>query len=313
MIAGATSRADCDVVVVGEYYCDLIYHDLVDHPELGREVLSAGFDMVPGGSFTPVSALHKLGVNVLWQCGIGNDPYSKFILDEARRIGLREDLFTHTDQPLRRVTSVFSMLRDRGFLTFVDGPDPIASVENICGRAPKICLFQGLSTLLPNLDLARALRATGAQIISDCGHTELTLRDPRLSEALNLVDIFLPNADEARQITGMPAAADALENLIDLCSSVVIKRGAEGAIGSSEGARFQIPPLPVTPVDLTGAGDCFNAGFVFGLCRGETFEAAMVFGNVLGALSTLDLGGRALPDKEHLIADWKAFWSKDAM
>jgi sugar/nucleoside kinase (ribokinase family) len=49
----------------------------------------------------------------------------------------------------------------------------------------------------------------------------------------------------------------------------------------------------VTPVDTTGAGDCFNAGLIAGLLRGLTLPGAAALGCAVGALSTQAPGGTA--------------------
>ena len=50
---------------------------------------------------------------------------------------------------------------------------------------------------------------------------------------------------------------------------------------------------PVTPVDTTGAGDCFNAGLIAGLLQGLPLPEAAALGCAVGALSTSALGGTA--------------------
>ena len=48
---------------------------------------------------------------------------------------------------------------------------------------------------------------------------------------------------------------------------------------------------PVTPVDDTGAGDCFNAGLITGLLNGLDLPGAAALGCAAGALSTQAAGG----------------------
>jgi sugar/nucleoside kinase (ribokinase family) len=58
-----------------------------------------------------------------------------------------------------------------------------------------------------------------------------------------------------------------------------------------DGATISQAPLPVTPVDTTGAGDSFNAGFLHAWLAGAPLEQALALGAACGALSTLGLGG----------------------
>ena len=62
-----------DVIVFGDYFCDLIFTGLPHMPAPGEEVYSRAFDVQPGGSFNAACAMHRLGLNVGWACDFGND------------------------------------------------------------------------------------------------------------------------------------------------------------------------------------------------------------------------------------------------
>ena len=73
-----------------------------------------------------------------------------------------------------------------------------------------------------------------------------------------------------------------------------MKLGARGVlVGVGPGELHQVSLPPVTPVDTTGAGDCFNAGLIAGLLRGLPLPEAAALGCATGALSTGALGGTA--------------------
>jgi sugar/nucleoside kinase (ribokinase family) len=71
---------------------------------------------------------------------------------------------------------------------------------------------------------------------------------------------------------------------------VVVKLGARGALCADGGRQVRVSLPPVTPVDDTGAGDCFNAGLITGL-RGLDLPGATALGCAAGALSTQAPGG----------------------
>ncbi len=76
-------------------------------------------------------------------------------------------------------------------------------------------------------------------------------------------------------------------------SGVVLKLGAEGCI-VSDGARQQhVPAHRVTPVDATGAGDCFDGAFATRLLAGDDPFAAAAYANVAAALATTGFGAVA--------------------
>jgi sugar/nucleoside kinase (ribokinase family) len=75
---------------------------------------------------------------------------------------------------------------------------------------------------------------------------------------------------------------------------VVVKQGAAGAMALRDGEIIHSPGFQVNSVDMTGAGDSFNAGFLFAhLTQQQPLEQALRFANACGALSTTGYGGTA--------------------
>jgi sugar/nucleoside kinase (ribokinase family) len=112
-----------------------------------------------------------------------------------------------------------------------------------------------------------------------------------LDELLDIVDIFLPNEDEACRISGKADGESAIEALAKRVPLVGVKCGKRGALVQAGGQRRLVPAERVTPVDTIGAGDSFDAGFLAAYLRGETPEACAALGNLTAALSTLRAGG----------------------
>ena len=117
---------------------------------------------------------------------------------------------------------------------------------------------------------------------------------------LRAADVFLPNAAEARRIAGVEdveAAALALARTgaagrIGRRADVVVKLGADGALAArADGTVLRVPAMPVDPVDTTGAGDSFDAGFLRAWLDGAELRDCLELGAVCGALSTRAVGG----------------------
>jgi sugar/nucleoside kinase (ribokinase family) len=105
------------------------------------------------------------------------------------------------------------------------------------------------------------------------------------------VDVFLPNRKEAFQITGENNLEAAIRSLAAVGPLVVVKDGANGAYASQEDQILHVPAIPVTPVDTTGAGDCFSAGFTAAYLSGRSIVECLQWANIVGGLSTLKWGG----------------------
>jgi sugar/nucleoside kinase (ribokinase family) len=110
-------------------------------------------------------------------------------------------------------------------------------------------------------------------------------------ETLRALDVFMPNASEAlhlTQTTSLEAAADVLLRYV---SRLVIKDGARGAQAWWDNQHFQHAALTLTPLDTTGAGDVFNAGFLAAYHSGQPIPICLQWGNIAGGLSTQGYGG----------------------
>jgi sugar/nucleoside kinase (ribokinase family) len=303
-IGGSPLPSRYDVLLWGMYFCDLIFTELPEVPGLGAEIFSRGFDMAPGGPFTTSVAMHRLGLRVGWMCDFGDDFFSQFILDMAKREGIDGGLFQIHPYPVRRISAVFSFAHDRGFVSFMDDVEQTSAVATIEKHEPR-CLF------LPHLHYGEAYaglfavaRRKAALIFMDCQSTEATLDTPGVVEALRAADIFAPNEGEARQLTGATTVEEALARLAELTPLVVIKLGGEGAIAGSGGQMLRVPAIPVRAVDTTGAGDCFNAGFLYGYLRGGSLETCLRSGNICGGLSTTAVGGQAAAPTAAQVEDY---------
>jgi ribokinase len=155
--------------------------------------------------------------------------------------------------------------------------------------------------LQPGLDVAAvAARAAGTTSL-DPGW------DPheRWELAWEGFDVLLPNAQEAQRLSGEDDVEAAARLLAAQGPTVVVKRGADGALAVGGGADRAVPSEagdrdvvrvaapPVDPVDATGAGDSFDAGFLAARLAGEDLAGALALGCACGALSTRAAGGTA--------------------
>ena len=294
-LSDRNAPAGFDVVVIGEYYFDLIFRGLPGVPTIGTDIWAKEFDWLPGASFSTALAFARLGTRAGWWCTFGNDIFSRMIIEEARREGIPTDLFQMADRPIRRVSTAFSLTHDRGFMSYSEEPETLISREELRRLKPRVLLLQGFSLDPERLALIEEARSLGTRVCSDCQHIDMTLDTPSMKHALSRIDVFLPNAKEAIDLTGAGNVESALAILAELCPAVVVKCGGDGALAMHEGRRYRVPALPVEVFDTTGAGDCFNAGFVHGLLTECGFEAALELGVICGSLAVTGYGGRNLP------------------
>ncbi|HEX5940839.1 MAG TPA: PfkB family carbohydrate kinase, partial [Anaerolineales bacterium] len=149
-------------------------------------------------------------------------------------------------------------------------------------------LQTGLQLDLP--DLFRRARSFGLTTSLDTNY------DPSESwvgfdELLSVTNVFLPNEKEARSLSGeekIDAAADILGRKVE---TLPIKLGSKGALGVRNSEKVQVTSIAVNLIDTVGAGDSFDAGFLYGYLNGWSLEKSLQLGCVCGGLSTQRAGG----------------------
>ena len=284
-----------DVIVVGGYFVDLIFNGLPQFPVLGKEIFGTGFEMLPGGAYNAALAMHRLGLKVAWATDFGDDDFSRFTLERARAEGLDDALFVHHRRPLRRVTAALSYPEDRAFITYTDPePSSSAALKALVAASARVLFISGV--YYGNLYNAGCalVRAKRMKVFMD-GNSEddVTLANPAVRRSLGSVDVFLPNATEALRMTGAADLDTAMAELAALCPLVIVKDGANGSYARAGVQTVHAPGIVVTPVDTTGAGDCFSAGFLKAWFDDRPVVECLRWGNIVGGLSTTALGGTA--------------------
>lgn len=286
-----------DVLVLGDYSIDLIFSGMTELFQLGKDTLSTSFHTTPGEAFISAVGMHRLGLKVGWAADFGNDEYSQLALKFIRHEGLDESLFVFHNRPYRRISIAASYPNERGFLTYYDHePDIPAALFALTKHKAEVVYLSGLyygKFLAPGARLAHFKRmkivmdgnSSSGDILGSSSECRL------IKSAIKHCDLFLPNASEARRLTGQDDLMRAIKILGKLCPIIVVKDGSNGSIALSNNELVKVPAIPVSPVDTTGAGDNFNAGFLLAWLDGQSLETCLKWGNITGGLSTTELGG----------------------
>jgi sugar/nucleoside kinase (ribokinase family) len=299
------------VLVAGELNVDLILQGYSAFPEPGKEVLVDDFSMVLGSaSAICAMGLARLGTPVAFLSRVGDDPWGRYCLEclQGRAIDVSRVV---RDPDLKTgVTVAVTSSRDRALVSY------LGSIAALQGKDVSDGAFAGFSHLhvssyflqqglRPGLEdvFARATRA-GLTISLDPGFDPSESWSDDLRRTLSQVDVFLPNEVELAGITRTSDVAEALRTLANGRTRTVAKLGREGAATIDDGRLLRVPPFPIEPVDTTGAGDSFDAGFLHAWLQGQPVQSALRLGAACGALSTLGLGGTA---RQATLAEAEAF------
>jgi sugar/nucleoside kinase (ribokinase family) len=279
-----------DVLVAGRPSVDLTFLGLPHLPRLGEEYNVSGFAMNPGATFINANALCRLGLRTGYATDLGSDFFSRYILEHLRAAGIGETFIRHHDMDLASISAGLSFPEDRTFITWTASgalQDRGVLLEDLQQNRIR-CLF---SHRPYQAEIYHEARRQGIIICIDTSWDREYLESARVRAAMAQADAFMPNLAEARVITGACDAEAALLALMDSVPMVLIKVGSAGAIGSTHGRTYHVPGLPVDVVDTTGAGDNFDAGFIYGLLHDLPFEKCLQCAVAAGSLSTRHAGG----------------------
>ncbi|HVM38053.1 MAG TPA: adenosine kinase [Sphingomicrobium sp.] len=158
------------------------------------------------------------------------------------------------------------------------------------------------ATMLQGIDIARQSGCKVAFTLS-----ESICIAGRRDGFLNMIeqgsiDILFANEDEALQLTARADLDGALDELSAKVPTLVVTRGAAGAVGVEQGARTAVPAVQVERVvDTTGAGDLFAAGFLTARCRGQSIERCLGAGARAAAEVITHFGARPGADLSKLV------------
>ncbi len=291
---------DIDILVIGEINADLVLTGDVT-PAFGQAekiIADATLTIGSSGAIFACGAA-RLGLRVAYSGVVGDDMFGRFMLDSLRERGV-DTGGVHIDSSLKTGLSVIlSRGNDRAILTHL-GTINALRVEQV----NRNLLRRARHIHLTSYFLQRSLQAGLPNLLAEAKSLETTISldtnwDPAETWASNLsnvwpyVDIFLPNQPEAIAISGQPDIPAALAALAKNIPLVVIKLGAEGAICQQGSEVIKNNGFPVQLVDTTGAGDSFDAGFIYGYLQGKKLTTLLALGCACGALSTRAAGGTA--------------------
>lgn len=298
-----------DVIAIGDVSTDLIMSGFAAWPRPGEEAFANSLGReIGGGAAITACGLARLGVRtaLLAIVGGGDD---KWLVEKLNTHGVDTGgVRRHLDEPGGLTVSV-STPHDRSFFTYAGANRALSDLlsditfrrEIVRARHVHLACAPEAELLL---DLTHALHAEGTRVSLDTGWHESWLTNEGNLKALAAIDLLMPNENEAQAMTGATSAEAMLRIFAEMnLRSVALKLGAGGAALLWSGKVYKCEAHPVGAIDTTGAGDCFNAGFIYGWLQEQAPEDCLRLACICGALSTRSLGGvAAFPTLEELTA-----------
>jgi ribokinase len=287
------------VTVVGSLNEDVLVR-VPRLPGRGETVIGRETVLAPGGKgANQAAAAGRLGGAVAVVGRVGDDPAADRQLAALSGAGVDVTAVVRTPEvPTGSATIPVEDGSGENLIVVVPGANARlrpADVDVAAVREARVVLLQ-LEVPLETVQAAAAV-TTGTVVLTPAPP------QPLPAGLLTRVDVLVPNEHELRQLAGAPAGDRTPGELARLArglttGTVVVTLGGRGALlVPDDGPALLQPPLPVRPVDTTGAGDAFCGALAVSLATGSTAAEAVATAATAAALSTTGAGARgALPD-----------------
>lgn len=287
-----------DLLVVGEINPDIILRGANVVPTFGQVEKLVDQAALTIGSSSVITACGaaRLGLKVAFVGVVGDDVYGRYLLNAMQERGIDT---THCIVDKHLQTGFTIILAkpdgDRAMLTYQGTIAALRSQQVNQGLLTQIkhihvgsyFLLDGLRDGLPSL--FETAREHGATTSLD------TNWDPKehweISSILPYCDVLLPNQAEAVELSGSQDLDSAVTKLAGTVPTLAVKLGGKGGLVQQGDEMVRLRPYPVQVIDTVGAGDSFNAGFLYGFIQQWSLKQSLQLALACGSLSTQAAGG----------------------
>lgn len=286
-----------DAVVIGDVNIDLIVAGCDTLPQPGQEVFVRDMTLHVGGGAALFSmTLAKLGMNLAFNGIVGDDPYGEYLIDEFKRYGIDTRYIKRSKHNNTGISIAINPEQDRSFITY-SGSNAELSLEQLDmasvakGRHVHLTGYKGSQNHSEFIQMVRKLQTLNVTTSLDTGWDDTGKWYDGVFELMGEIDVFFMNETEALHYSGCGSPEECLKLMSKHSNHFIMKLGSQGAAAIVNGKVLHSPGFIVDVVDTTGAGDSFNAGYIYGYLTGKGTEQCLIYGNACGALSVGAFGG----------------------
>ena len=289
-----------DLLVIGEINPDIILRGADVTPAFGQveKMVDAADLTIGSSSVITACGAARLGLKVAFVGVVGDDLYGRFMLNAMQERGI-DTSHCIVDKTMQTGFTIILAKPDgdRAMLTFSGTIATLRAQQvNQALLTQTKHIHVGSYFLLDNLrpgltGLFADARANGVTTSLD------TNWDPTEQWQINSIlphcDVLLPNEAEATRLADSQDLYTAVAKLAENIPTLAVKCGAEGGLGYQNGEAVRLRPFTVKIVDTVGAGDSFNAGFLYGFINQWSLEKSLQLALACGSHSTQAAGGTA--------------------
>ena len=294
-----------EVLSLGDVNVDIIMY-VDDLPSKGGESLSRRVEVRPGGAAANLAvALSRLGVPTGFIGAVGNDIFGDYLRRDLESEGVDTSMLARKEAASGFTVIVVTgdgertMLGHRGANRILEPGD----IDESYVERAEIVFISGYAFLeSPQRDAALkvfgAAKQRGIPVAVDLPEVIASIGWEGIRQMVGTPDIIFVNERECNLL--LKNDESKLKDVLRETAMLVVKMGAKGARLHTREGTFTAPAFKIEVVDTVGAGDAFDAGFIYALTRGLKPKECLVVGNAVAAWKCTGPGARHLPRPKDL-------------
>lgn len=282
----------CAGIIVADHVCTPIEH----LPRPGELVMADRLLLTLGGCAANTAVdLAKMGTRSAVAGRIGNDLFGRIVADMLRDAGVETSGLTIDPTQDTSQTLIINVAgEDRRYIhTFGANAGFEAADIRLGGKI----LYVGGFLLMRRLtgkglaEVFATARRLGMRTFLDVVTPPGLNYLDELRWVLPHTDVFKPNVDEARLITGESEPLRQARLFREMgANTVIISQGGEGSLLMNDEGTYRVGVYPTEYVDGSGGGDAFDAGYIFGMLEGKPTLECLRYASALGASCVRAIG-----------------------
>jgi sugar/nucleoside kinase (ribokinase family) len=292
--------SSCDVFCIGILVADIFAPPLPRLPNSGELLPVDDLLLQTGGCAANTGVdLVKLGASVAVAGKVGNDVFADFVVRDLQEKGLDVSGIRISRSRSTSRTVILPVIgEDRRYIHTI-GANAEFNIDDVdleqIARAR--VLYVGGYLLLPGFDqvalteLFQFARQRRIKTVLDVAGVRPEEGLEPLKQALPYTDVFLPNNDEARLITGEGNPDRQAQVFLEAgVGTAVVTLGGDGVVAFTQDQALRANAFEIDVVDPSGGGDAFDAGFIVGLLEGWDLRRTVEFASAIGASACTQSG-----------------------
>ena len=295
------------VLVLGSINIDIVSF-VSRYPQPGETLVGNDFGIFQGGKgANQAIALAKLDIPTLMLGKIGEDVLSDVALSSLRENGVDISGVAKSHKISIGSASIWVDAQGQNSIIIYPGANEKVDEKFIVQQEK---LFNDASWFLTQFEVSLESILLALKFAKK--HGLKTVVDPApakkidMGDIWDLVDYLFPNEIELKELTHTEDILKAIRILKSWgVKEVIVKLGEKGAVYEDKSKLVSFPAIPVSQkIDTTGAGDCFVAGFLYGMMQQKDVPWAIQVANLTASYSVQKKGAAiSFPNKSEI--DWK--------